>query len=61
MLVVTSAVDRDGRESQIPGAALFLILFALLATHVFLPLVAAAWQVADPPGEDDDEDEDDDG
>ncbi|WP_433477730.1 hypothetical protein ACQPZP_12150 [Spirillospora sp. CA-142024] len=51
VVVVTSIADRDGRESQIPGAALFLILFALLATHVFLPLIVAAWQTTDPPAE----------
>ncbi|MFA1539616.1 hypothetical protein [Actinomadura monticuli] len=55
VLVATMIADRDGRESQIPGAAVFLILFALLATHVLLPLVVAAWQAADPP---DDEEED---
>ncbi|MEU8117614.1 hypothetical protein AB0C21_02780 [Spirillospora sp. NPDC049024] len=53
VLVVTMAADRDGRESQIPGAALFLILFALLATHALLPLVVAAWQTPDPPPADD--------
>ena len=58
VLAVTMIADRDGRESQIPGAALFLILFALLATHVLLPLVVAAWQTADPPADDEDEDED---
>jgi len=57
VLVATMVADRDGRESQIPGAAVFLILFALLATHVLLPLVVAAWQAADPPA-DDDENED---
>lgn len=58
VLVVTAVADRDGRESQIPGAALFLILFAMLATHVLLPLVVAAWQTADPPAEDDEEEDD---
>ncbi|NDU76823.1 hypothetical protein GWI34_29985 [Actinomadura sp. DSM 109109] len=58
VLAVTLLADRDGRESQIPGAALFLILFALLATHALLPLVVAAWQTPDPPPADDDEGED---
>jgi len=53
VLVATMIADRDGRESQIPGAALFLILFALLATHALLPLVVAAWQTPDPPPADD--------
>ncbi|SNR77846.1 hypothetical protein [Actinomadura mexicana] len=53
VLVVTMVADRDGRDSQIPGAALFLILFALLATHTLLPLVVAAWQTPDPPPVDD--------
>lgn len=53
VLAATMIADRDGRESQIPGAALFLILFALLATHTLLPLVVAAWQTADPPPADD--------
>lgn len=56
VLLVTMLVDRDGQDSQIPGAALFLILFALLVTHVLLPLIVAAWQMPDPPA-DDDEDE----
>jgi ABC-type transport system involved in cytochrome bd biosynthesis fused ATPase/permease subunit len=60
VLVVTMVADRDGRESQIPGAALFLILFALLATHALLPLVVAAWQTPDPPPADDDEGEEQD-
>ncbi|MFI0368622.1 hypothetical protein ACH35V_12125 [Actinomadura sp. 1N219] len=55
VLLVTMIADRDGRESQIPGAALFLILFALLVTHMFLPLIVAAWQTADPPTEDDED------
>ncbi|MFD3676872.1 hypothetical protein [Streptomyces sp. NPDC058613] len=50
---VTMFADRDGRDSQIPGAALFLILFALLVTHVLLPLVVATWQIPDPPADDD--------
>ncbi|TYB43220.1 hypothetical protein [Actinomadura chibensis] len=53
VLLATTVADRDGRESQIPGAALFLILIALLATHLVLPLVVAAWQLPDPPAEDD--------
>ncbi|MGI5203494.1 hypothetical protein ACQEU6_18220 [Spirillospora sp. CA-108201] len=53
VLAATMIADRDGRESQIPGAALFLILFALLATHTLLPLVVAAWQTPDPPPADD--------
>lgn len=57
VLVVTSVADRGGRDSQIPGAALFLILFALLATHVLLPLVVAAWQTPDPPTDDEDDDD----
>ncbi|MGI5416278.1 hypothetical protein [Actinomadura luteofluorescens] len=57
VLVATMVADRDGRESQIPGAALFLILFALLATHTLLPLVVAAWQTPDqPPADDEGED-----
>lgn len=55
VLIVTSVADTEGRESQIPGAALFLILFAMLATHVLLPLVVATWQVADPPADEDEE------
>jgi len=55
VLLVTMLVDRDGRDSQIPGAALFLILFALLVTHVLLPLIVAAWQMPDPPADEDDE------
>jgi hypothetical protein len=55
VLVATMVADRDGRESQIPGAAVFLILFALLATHTLLPLVVAAWQTPDPPADDEDE------
>ncbi|MQY14664.1 hypothetical protein SRB5_48400 [Streptomyces sp. RB5] len=55
VLAVTMVADRGGRESQIPGAALFLILFAMLATHVLLPLVVAAWQLPDPPADDDEE------
>ncbi|SFN04291.1 MULTISPECIES: hypothetical protein [Actinomadura] len=58
VVLAVSVADRDGRDSQIPGAALFLILFALLVTHALLPLVVAAWQAADPPA---DEDEDEDG
>ncbi|MEU5884602.1 hypothetical protein [Spirillospora sp. NPDC047279] len=55
VVLVTSVADRDGRDSQIPGAALFLILFALLVTHLLLPLVVAGWQSPDPlPDEDDD-------
>lgn len=61
VLIITSAVDTEGRESQIPGAALFLILFAMLATHVLLPLVVATWQTADPPDDDEDEYQDEDG
>ncbi|MFB4310774.1 hypothetical protein [Actinomadura sp. GTD37] len=57
VLAATMIADRDGRESQIPGAALFLILFALLATHVLLPLVVAAWQTADPPAEEEADEE----
>lgn len=57
VLLVTMFADRDGRDSQIPGAALFLILFALLVTHVLLPLVVAAWQMPDPPADDDEFDE----
>ncbi|GAA1875074.1 hypothetical protein [Actinomadura bangladeshensis] len=57
VLIVTSVADTDGRESQIPGAALFLILFAMLATHMLLPLVVATWQTADPPADEDDEDD----
>jgi hypothetical protein len=53
VMVVTMTADRDGRDSQIPGAALFLILFALLVTHALLPLVVAAWQMPDPPPADD--------
>ncbi|MGC0415940.1 hypothetical protein [Embleya sp. AB8] len=53
VLTVTMVADRDGRDSQIPGAALFLILFALLMTHVLLPLVVATWQLPDPPADDD--------
>lgn len=53
VLLVTTAVDRDGEASQIPGAALFLILFALLITHFLLPLVVATWQIPDPPAEED--------
>jgi hypothetical protein len=59
VVLVVSVADRDGRESQIPGAALFLILFALLVTHALLPLVVAAWQTADPPAGDDEDDEGD--
>ncbi|TDD15766.1 hypothetical protein E1287_41960 [Actinomadura sp. KC06] len=55
VLLVTMVADRDGRESQIPGAALFLILFALLVTHIFLPLIVATWQMTDPPIEDEDQ------
>lgn len=53
VLLVTMLVDRDGRDSQIPGAALFLILFAMLITHVLLPLIVAAWQMPDPPADED--------
>ncbi|GAA2738818.1 hypothetical protein [Actinocorallia aurantiaca] len=53
VLLVTMLVDRDGRDSQIPGAALFLILFALLITHVLLPLIVATWQMPDPPADED--------
>lgn len=49
VLLVTMNAGRDGRESQIPGAALFLILFALMVTHISLPLVVSAWQLPDPP------------
>ncbi|MEU8340057.1 hypothetical protein AB0C74_00015 [Spirillospora sp. NPDC048832] len=59
VLVVTSLADTEGRESQIPGAALFLILFAMLATHVYLPLVVATWQTPDPPDDEDEEEEED--
>ncbi|TDB83399.1 hypothetical protein E1264_28625 [Actinomadura sp. KC216] len=55
VLLTTMLADRDGRDSQIPGAALFLILFALLVTHIFLPLIVAAWQLTDPPAEDDEQ------
>lgn len=53
VMAVTMSADRDGRDSQIPGAALFLILFALLVTHVLLPLVVATWQMPDPPADED--------
>ncbi|TDC77588.1 hypothetical protein [Actinomadura sp. 7K507] len=58
VLLVTMTADRDGRESYIPGAALFLILFAMLLTHVALPLIVAAWQAADPPDDEDEMEED---
>ncbi|WP_106396275.1 hypothetical protein [Actinocorallia populi] len=57
VMLVTMFADRDGRDSQIPGAALFLILFALLVTHVLLPLVVAAWQAPDPPADEDEFDD----
>ncbi|ROO91328.1 hypothetical protein EDD29_9082 [Actinocorallia herbida] len=56
-LVVTMFAN-EGRDSRIPAAALFLILFALLGTHALLPLVVATWQAPDPLV---DEDEDGDG
>ena len=52
-VVTMFATSSDGRDSQIPGAALFLILFALLLTHVLLPLVVATWQMPDPPADED--------
>ncbi|WUH97032.1 hypothetical protein OHR68_26245 [Spirillospora sp. NBC_00431] len=55
LLVTMAATARDGRESQIPGAAVFLILVALLVTHIFLPLVVATWQMTDPPAEEEPE------
>lgn len=55
VIVATTIADRDGRESQLPGAALFLILFALFATHLVLPLVIATWQLPDPPTDEPDE------
>ncbi|MGH3239042.1 MAG: hypothetical protein ACRDNL_01600 [Spirillospora sp.] len=52
LLVTMAATAGDGRDAQIPGAAQFLILFALLVTHIFLPLVVATWQMTDPPVDD---------
>ncbi len=60
VMIVTMTADRDGRDSQIPGAALFLILFALLVTHILLPLVVATWQMPDPPADEDEDEFDDD-
>ncbi|MEV0281303.1 hypothetical protein AB0I22_33645 [Streptomyces sp. NPDC050610] len=57
VMIVTMSADRDGRDSQIPGAALFLILFALLVTHALLPLVVATWQMPDPPADEDEFDD----
>ncbi|MFI0485157.1 hypothetical protein [Actinomadura sp. 9N215] len=57
VLLVTTAAARDGRDAQIPGAALFLILVALLVTHMFLPLIVATWQTTDPPTDDEDQEQ----
>ncbi|MFE9766094.1 hypothetical protein ACFYPC_16470 [Streptomyces sp. NPDC005808] len=55
--VIMFATHGDGRDSQIPGAALILILFALLVTHALLPLIVATWQIPDPPADEDEFDD----
>lgn len=52
--VIMIATTGEGEDMHVPGAALFLILFALLVTHVLLPLVVATWQMPDPPADEDD-------
>ncbi|WP_432924560.1 hypothetical protein ACQPZZ_29905 [Microbispora sp. CA-135349] len=59
VFVVVATWD-EGEKPQIPGAAVFLGVFALLWTHFLLPLLVAGWRLPDPPP-DDDQDDDEDG
>ncbi|MFG1820922.1 hypothetical protein ACGFIJ_00410 [Microbispora bryophytorum] len=53
---VMVATWTEGEKSQIPGAAVFLGVFALGWTHFLLPLLVAGWRMPDPPPDDDDRD-----
>ncbi|MGW5265404.1 hypothetical protein ACWEQG_30910 [Microbispora sp. NPDC004025] len=52
VFVVVATWDA-GEKAQIPGAAVFLGVFALLWTHILLPLLVAGWRLPDPPPDDD--------
>jgi uncharacterized membrane protein YczE len=52
-VVAGVATADEGRQSEIPGAALMLLLITLWLTHFALPLMVAGWRLADPPSEHD--------
>ncbi|WP_182907892.1 hypothetical protein, partial [Microbispora sp. H13382] len=50
---VVVAMWDEGEKAHIPGAAVFLGVFALWWTHFLLPLLVAGWRLPDPPPDDD--------
>ncbi|MBX6382049.1 MAG: hypothetical protein IRZ07_03595 [Microbispora sp.] len=54
-VVILVAMWDEGEKAQIPGAAVFLVVFALWWTHFLLPLLVAGWRLPDPPPDEDDD------
>ncbi|WP_433241884.1 hypothetical protein ACQPYK_37020 [Streptosporangium sp. CA-135522] len=53
-VLLLSAMPSGEMVIRIPAAAIVMLMFGLLATHVIMPSLIAGWRMSDPP---DDEDE----
>ncbi|MEU7989820.1 hypothetical protein AB0B56_33660 [Streptosporangium canum] len=61
VLLLSLAVPRGETAVQIPAAAIVMLVFGVIATHVILPSLMAGWQMSDPPPDDEDDPDDGDG
>ncbi|MDP9866262.1 MULTISPECIES: hypothetical protein [Streptosporangium] len=55
--VLLTAMPKGEMIVQIPAAAVTMIMFGLITTHLILPPLMAGWQLPDPPADDEDDEE----
>ncbi|MER5321889.1 hypothetical protein [Streptosporangium roseum] len=54
-VLLSVAMPRGETVVQIPAAAIVMLVFGVIATHVILPSLMAGWQMSDPPPDDEDD------
>ncbi|WP_433540049.1 hypothetical protein ACQP10_28440 [Streptosporangium sandarakinum] len=57
VLALVLLADGGRPVVEVPTTAIFLLVYAMIATHLILPSLLAAWRMPDPPRDDEDEDD----